>query len=92
MASDYEGEDRRRWHVKKEISLGDIVAIASAVLAVLYAYTTLDKRISLLEVTQVGQQAVDAKQDGDALRYQSRIDMQLAEINRKLDRLIEARR
>jgi len=47
MKNDWEGEDRRareRWKVKKEISLPDIISFLSAALAVVFAYTTLDKR------------------------------------------------
>lgn len=92
MARDFEGEERRRWHLKKEISLGDILAFASASLAVVYAYTTLDKRVTLLEKVAVEQKDTDRRQDDESIRSQARIDAQLVEINRKLDRLIEARR
>jgi hypothetical protein len=88
VAEEYE-KDRRRWHVKKEISLGDAVAIVSAALAIVYSYSTLDKRVSLLEEFRLEQTKTDGRQDGDALRYQARIDATLAEINKKLDRLIE---
>lgn len=88
-------QDRRapqRWRLKKEISLGDILAFASAACAVLYAYFTLDLRITRLEDTKIVQQALDVRQDADFLRYQQRIDDALRDINRKLDRLIEGRR
>jgi hypothetical protein len=39
------------WGLKKEMSIGDLVAIASAVVAVLYSYSALDKRITLLEAS-----------------------------------------
>ena len=87
----YEGEERRRWHIKKEISLGDLIAFASAALAVVYAYTTLDKRVAILESTTIVQKATDTRQDEDSNRYQQRIDDSLREINRKLDRLVERR-
>lgn len=86
-----DGEERRKWHIKKEISLGDLIAFASAALAVVYAYTTLDKRISLLESATVSQVVKDDRQDSEALRYQARIDESLRDMNRKLDRLIERR-
>ena len=38
-----------KWKVKREISLGDLVAIAVAMGGVILAYGTLDKRISVLE-------------------------------------------
>lgn len=92
MSEEYEGANRRRWHIKKEISLGDLVAIVSAALAVVYAYTTLDKRVTLLESAAVVQKVTDTKQDEEALRYQARLERAIEEINKKLDRLIEGRR
>jgi hypothetical protein len=91
MSQEYKGEDRRGWHVKKEIGIGDLIAFASAALAVIYAYTTLDARIKLLEAAAVNQATTDSRQDSDSVRYQGRIDETLREMNRKLDRLIERR-
>ena len=42
-------QDDSKWKVKREISLGDLVAIAVAMGGVILAYGTLDKRISVLE-------------------------------------------
>lgn len=42
--------DRRDgWRIKKEVSLGDIVAILIAVVAVMTAYMTLNTRIAVVE-------------------------------------------
>ena len=90
-----EGEsDRRdpgpeRWRVKKEISLVDIITIVTALLSVVYAYTTLDKRITTVEQAALVQAATDKRQDDESIRTQTRIDTQLTEMNRKLDRLME---
>lgn len=86
-----ETPDRRKWHVKKEISVGDLIAFVMAAVAVITAYSTLDKRLAVIEEKVVTQAVTDARQDGEALRYQSRIDAALTEINRKLDRLVERR-
>jgi hypothetical protein len=82
-------QERRRWHFKKELSLGDLIAVAGAAASVLWAYTNLDKRMTLVEAALSVQRAVDTRQDDEAMRYQARIDEALREINRKLDRLIE---
>jgi len=88
----YDGEDRRepeRWRVKKEISLGDLIAFCSAAIAIAYAYSTLDGRVKVLEESKSYQVTRDQRQDDDNIRYQSRIDQTLREMNQKLDRLIE---
>lgn len=90
----YEGEDRRqpeRWKIKKEVSLADILSFAAAALAVVYAYTTLDKRLTIVEVATVNNQAANARQDEESLRMQARIDVQLDKLNSKVDRLLERR-
>lgn len=87
----YDGEERRRWHIKKEVSLGDLIAFASAALAVVYAYTTLDKRVSILEDSDRARQIAEERKNADFIRYQQRIDVTLDRINDKLDRLIDRR-
>ena len=94
MTQQYEGEDRRqpeRWKLKKEVSLADILSFAAAALAVVYAYTTLDKRLTIVEVAAVNNQSANARQDEEALRVQARIDVQLDKLNNKVDRLLERR-
>jgi len=91
MPEKYEGQERRGWHIKKEISLGDVLAFTSAGLAVVYAYTTLDKRIALLEEAKVVQVSVDNRQEQDFIRYQQRIDETLKSIDRKVDKLMDRR-
>ncbi len=79
------------WKLKKEISLGDILAFCSAALAVIYAYSTLDSRVKILEESRQTQQRTDQRQDEEHIRYQVRIDATLSQINAKLDRLVERR-
>jgi hypothetical protein len=79
------------WSFKKEVSIGDIIAFATAVIAVVFAYTTLDKRLGLLEHATAVQKERDAAQDLESLRYQARIEESLRGLNNKLDRLIERR-
>ena len=95
----YNGDNRRapeRWRVKKEISLGDMIAFTSAAIAVVYAYSTLDSRLRLVEVAQIQMQAqqqrTDERQDSDAIRYQVRIEAALLNLGGKLDRLLETRK
>jgi hypothetical protein len=84
-------DDARGWTLKKEVSIGDLIAFTSAALAVIYAYSTLDSRVKILEEHRVSQQRTDQRQDEEHIRYQVRIDATLAQINAKLDRLMERR-
>jgi hypothetical protein len=79
------------WTLKKEISLGDLIAFTSAAIAVIYAYSTLDSRVKVLEDNRASQQRTDQRQDEEHIRYQVRIDTTLSQINAKLDRLVERR-
>lgn len=92
MNNDYDGDDRRRWHIKKEISVGDAIAIIIGTAAAFGAWSNLNTRVAILEQTRIEQARNDERQDSEAARYQARIDKSLEEINRKLDRLIENRR
>lgn len=80
----FEGEDKRKWHIPKEISIGDIVGLVSAIAAVLIAYGKLDTRVALLEQSQ-------AAQIVSAEKAVIRMELSIYEIDRKLDRLIESR-
>jgi len=91
---DWDGENRRtleKWKVKKEISLPDIISFVTAVVAVVFAYTTLDKRTYALEQAAIAQTHRDTRQDDENTRYQARIEVQMTTMNQKLDRLIERR-
>jgi hypothetical protein len=80
---------RAGWTLKKEVSIGDLIAFTSAALAVIYAYSTLDSRVKILEENKSSQQRTDQRQDDESIRYQARIDATLSQINGKLDRLVE---
>jgi hypothetical protein len=83
--------DEAGWTLKKEVSIGDLIAFTSAGLAVIYAYSTLDSRVKVLEENRASQQRIDQRQDEESIRYQARIDATLSQINAKLDRLVERR-
>jgi len=81
MAS-YEGENKRKWHVAKEISVADVVGLAVAFAAVLTAYGSLNTRVALMEQSQTLQQV-------EFSRSIERLEQAMSEVNKKLDRLIE---
>lgn len=70
------------WTFKKEISLADILSFATAALAVVYAYTTLDKRLAIVEAERTAEKAA-------LLDFQHRINARLDKMDEKLDRIIE---
>jgi len=82
-------EEMQGWRFKKEVAVGDLVAFVTACIAIIVAYSTLDRRLAVIESAAIAQQERDSRQDSDSLRYQQRIDEALRDMNRKLDRLIE---
>jgi len=46
------------WQFEKKVSIGDLVALAMALVAIIYAYSTLDKRLAVLEAV-ASQQVVN---------------------------------
>lgn len=87
----WDGTDRRggqRWRIKREISIGDIVAFISAALAVMYAYTTLDKRVTVLEASTVALKDTARDREAEQVRYQARIEESLRQLANKLDRIL----
>lgn len=85
-----------RWTLKREVSIGDLIAFGAAALSVAYAYTTLDKRLALVEQAQtndkVAQTAKDKAQDDEHHRSLSRIEATLAEIRVDLRKLTMEKR
>lgn len=70
------------WRFKKEVSLADIITIVSAGAAVVYAYTTLDKRLAIIEAERTTEKVTTTA-------FQNRIDARLDKMDEKLDRIIE---
>lgn len=90
--TNFAGPERReqaRWTFKKEISLADILSFISAACAVIYAYTTLDKRVAFLEQVTSTQRETDRRQDEESVRGQARIEVQYSSLAAKVDRILE---
>lgn len=87
----WDGTDRRggqRWRLKREVSVGDLVAFTSAALAVVYAYTTLDKRVTILEASAVAIKDAARDREQEQVRYQARIEEAIRSLSNKLDRVL----
>lgn len=73
---------KEQWSLKKEVSIGDLVAIAVAIGGVLSAYFTLKNEIELIK-----SRVVATENAADTFKYN--IDSRLNRIEDKLDRLVE---
>lgn len=79
------------WHIKREIQLGHILTTLTVAVSALVYVGKLEQRIALIEQQMSLQHERDDRQDkaaGDAL---GALAQQLARIDAKLDRIIEAR-
>lgn len=85
-------EQQTRWAIKKEIAVGDLIAFVMAFVSIIYAWSTLDRRIAVIErdymATLKNAQRID--EDMAQLKRDLRDDLQ--RINDKLDRLMYVKR
>lgn len=79
------------WKFNKEVSIADIVSIILAAGAGFAAYTNLSTRLAILEDRQINQTKNDQRQDEEQQRGAKKLEDSIAQINMKLDRLIERR-
>ena len=96
--SQYDGEDRRAAPEQKKgvkfdatINLGHILTFIGFIVAGFGAWTTLDKRVLVLEEGKKNQAQVDASQDSRFSDAVLLLRSQLEKMDQKLDRLVEKR-
>ncbi|MCA3116421.1 MAG: hypothetical protein ING91_19500 [Rhodocyclaceae bacterium] len=80
--SDQQQPQPEKWRLTKDVSVVDIVSILTAAGAVMFAYTTLAERTSLLESAVV---EIRSTQRDEKAALAARLDR----MENKLDRLIE---
>ncbi len=78
-----------RWELKKEISLGDVIAIIFAISSVLLAYGRLDTRLATIEAALIVQDRKDKAQDEANSETKQDLYRWLSRVEDKLDRVIE---
>lgn len=91
----WDGTDRRegqRWKLKREVSIGDIIAFCTAIVALVAVYSTIDKRVQRLEDAYIVQRETDRRQDEEQLRAFGRIEQSIRIMDEKLDRIREQQR
>ena len=49
----YSGENKRRWHLSREISIDGIIALMAALIAVGAAWMKLNERLGAVEIKQI---------------------------------------
>ena len=90
---DEEKEQRKKWHMGKEIPLAMVGAIILQTVGVVWGAATLNAKVESNEkaanIAAVVQITVDRKQDEEARRSEDRIIIQLDKVNSKLDRIME---
>lgn len=79
------------WRFSREISIPDIVAVIAAGIAIVVSYSTLDKRIAVVEVQLQTQIARDMRQDDENRAAIAELKQLIRDISAKLDRLVEKR-
>lgn len=88
MAEEESRAGKERWRVKREITVGEIITLITAIFAIVYAYNSLDKRVTVNEQSIKQNAQVNRMQDEAAVRAQNRSDTQFATIDRKLDQIL----
>lgn len=78
----------RDWTLKKEMTIGDLIAFGSAALAIIYSWSTLNSRIAVIEQMYMQQAKLDARQDEDLNRLKTDVKDELKTMNGKLDKLL----
>lgn len=82
-------EADNKWKIKRDISVADILSFLSAALAVVYAYTTLDKRVTLVEAALVETKTESKRQETAFFQLQANIERKLDKVDEKIDRLMQ---
>lgn len=90
----HEHERRQsNWRLQREISIPTLVMLCANLGALIWWAATTGAKVDSLEKTilqnNVAQHTVDARQDAEIIRAESRIIAQLERFNAKLDRIIE---
>jgi hypothetical protein len=81
-------DNRRKWQLKKEVGVGEVLGLCCTAYAVFYAFVEVKVSQHDQVAFQSRQANVDRAQDDARKEYQSRVDRALEIIDSKLDRLI----
>jgi len=76
---------RRKWRLNREISAGDLIAIAVAITAVMTTYFQLDKRVAVVEI-------ISAQNNATLKHDVSEIKQDVRRLGDKIERYVEHRK
>ena len=79
----------RRIRFDPTVNLGHIITFVGFLIAIFTAWTTLDKRVVVLEEGRKAQESIDRQQDQREREARSEIRESLQEIKRGMDRLYD---
>ena len=79
------------WHLDKKVNISHIIATMMLVAAFFTWGSKIEQRIALVEASATRQAQVDQAQDQEFRRYVVEMREDIHELNRKIDKLIEAR-
>ena len=65
------GEVMSNWTIKKEFSIGDLLAVGASAIAILGAWYSIDRRLSVVEDRLIQQKTIDAKQDQEHVQLRT---------------------
>ena len=84
-------EEHRKtaWQIRKEVSIGDLIAFLTMMFIASAAYFNLDKRVALVEEGNLRQQVTDRAQDAERHLIKAEVGARLDRFEGKLDWLIE---
>ncbi len=83
--------DVKGWKIKREFSVGDLLAIVFAGASILLAYGKLDTRTALLEDFRRAQEQRDSGQDVALHTAVGEVNVRLTRIEDKADLLLQRR-
>jgi hypothetical protein len=66
--------DAQHWHLKREVTIGNIVMTFSAIIAIIAAYYSLDTRLTVLEGSVKHNKEDIAKNQQEVIRKLERIE------------------
>ena len=68
------------WTIKREFSIGDLIAVAASAVAIFGAWYSIDRRLSVVEEKLIQQAKIDDRQDQTTERLNLEIKSLLTEI------------